>query len=460
MLTHPTPPDVPLSQLASRPEDKPEDKTAEDEPLNWRTCWYPIVFVVDLPRDRPYGFSIYAQPFVLFWDREDRLVCLADRCPHRLAKLSDGQVMEGRLECLYHGWQFGANGTCVNIPHLLDGAELPERAKARSFPAEVQQGIVWVWADADAPSNPKRPPAVGDLEHEGVFQVDTATDFPFDHTFLVENLLDPAHVYISHDRTELGIRREDAQPLTMEVLSTSIAGIEGRFRRANTPQAPWTSITFHAPMLVHYSFSNPVYGVIGGLALYALPLAYGQSRILVRRYGNFFKRPFTLKPRWLEHLRQNKILEEDLLFIVAQDRFFQTSDQRLKSAYFPLKTCDVFVMEHRRWLDRFGQNLPWYVGFSTTKSPDAAVAQAMPKPLPNRFERHTQHCHACRGAHHRLTHLMRWGQGIAIATLALALVTEGGVRVLFTVSFVLSAIISATADRLKRRFESTFCRHY
>ncbi|MEO0870189.1 MAG: Rieske 2Fe-2S domain-containing protein, partial [Cyanobacteria bacterium J06642_11] len=66
-----------------------------DEPqLNWRTCWYPIAFAVDVPADKPYGFSIFAEPFVLFQDGEGQLVCLLDRCPHRLAKLSDGQVIE------------------------------------------------------------------------------------------------------------------------------------------------------------------------------------------------------------------------------------------------------------------------------------------------------------------------------------------------------------------------------
>ena len=37
----------------------------------------------------------------------------------RLAKLSEGQVIDGRLECLYHGWQFEGDGQCVKIPQVL-----------------------------------------------------------------------------------------------------------------------------------------------------------------------------------------------------------------------------------------------------------------------------------------------------------------------------------------------------
>lgn len=417
--------------------------------LNWRTCWYPIVFAVDLPTDQPYGFSIFAEPFVLFRDHQGQLVCVIDRCPHRLAKLSDGRVTDGRLECLYHGWQFGQGGACVHIPHLLAGATIPERSHTQSFPVQLHQGLIWVWADGDVPPNPATPPTIPGLEKDGVFQVHTATDLPFDHTFLVENLLDPAHVYISHDGTELNISRDDAAPLEMEVLATSVEGIQGRFRRAEQPQAPWVNVTFYAPGLVHYDFSNPAYGVVGGLGLYALPVAPGHSRIFVRRYGTFFKRSFTLKPRWLEHLRQNKILEEDLAFIVAQEQFFQQSQRPIRSAYFPLKTCDTLVMEHRRWLDLFGANLPWYLGLATVKAP---AMGAEPVGLSTRFERHTQSCSACRGAYEQLGLIRQAAWVGAVTSVALALVSDGQLKMVFVASFLLAMGAIALAQSLESRF--------
>ncbi|MEL7037666.1 MAG: Rieske 2Fe-2S domain-containing protein [Cyanobacteria bacterium J06592_8] len=435
------------------------EPATDNQRFNWQTCWYPIAFVVDIPSDRPYRFSIFAEPFVLFRDSNNTWVCLVDRCPHRLAKLSDGRVIEGRLECLYHGWQFGQKGECLHIPQLLEGATIPERASVASFPVKEHQGVIWVWADTEISPDPELPPTVDNLEDEGVFKVDTATDLPFDYTFLVENFIDPAHVYISHDRTELGIRREDARPLIMEVLSTSVAGMEGRYRRADKPQAPWTSLTFQAPMTVHYSFTNPAYGVIGGFALYALPLDYGQSRVLVRRYGNIFKPSFKRTPRWLEHLRQNKLLEEDLPFIVEQERFFRETNQPLKTAYFPLKTSDIFIIEYRRWLDRFGQDLPWYVGFATTKLPPADTIKPLPEKIPSRFERHTQHCQACFGAYQRFIQIKQAGQILAVITLALAVALEGQFQTFFALSFVLSAITVVVSDRLRTRLEKTYQHH-
>jgi phenylpropionate dioxygenase-like ring-hydroxylating dioxygenase large terminal subunit len=450
MVTAP-PPAVP--QPTQSADGNPPDT------FHWRTCWYPISFTADLPADAPYGFSIYGEPLVLFRDGSGTLVCVLDRCPHRLAKLSDGQVLDGRLECLYHGWQFGVGGECLHIPQLLADATIPQRARVQSFLVQECQGIVWVWADAEVAPHPASPPGVAEIDQAGVFKVDTATDFPFDHAVLVENLLDPAHVYISHDRTEMGIRREDARPLAMEVLSTSATGISGRFRRADNPNAPWTALNFHAPVLVHYSFSNPAYGVVGGLALYALPVAYGRSRILVRRYGNIFNRRFRLKPRWLEHLRQNKILEEDLAFLLEQDRFFRESEASTQSAYFPLKTCDTLVMEHRRWLDRFGDGLPWYVGFANRKAPTSTKMNSETcdgsdhLALETRYERHTHHCQACRGTHQRLEQIKQGAQGVAVLGLALALVSQGGWRVGWVVLWAGAMVTIAAAARLKGHFE-------
>jgi pheophorbide a oxygenase len=41
---------------------------------------------------------------------------LEDRCPHRLAPLSEGRVEAGAgregLMCSYHGWSFDARGAC------------------------------------------------------------------------------------------------------------------------------------------------------------------------------------------------------------------------------------------------------------------------------------------------------------------------------------------------------------
>ncbi|MDJ0580582.1 hypothetical protein [Crocosphaera sp.] len=50
-----------------------------EEQFNWKECWYPVTFVQDLPKDRPYAFSLYDEPFVLFRNEEKLIKIMFQR---------------------------------------------------------------------------------------------------------------------------------------------------------------------------------------------------------------------------------------------------------------------------------------------------------------------------------------------------------------------------------------------
>ena len=422
----------------------PEGFTPEsDLKFDWKNCWYPVTFVQDFPSDRPYSFSIYNQPLVLFQDQTGELICLTDRCSHRAAKLSDGQIIDGKIECLYHGWQFGSQGECVHIPQLDPNGKIPKAACIQSYKTVKRQGIIWVWLGDSEIANVEQIPTVPYIDQPNLFRVDTVSDLPIDQTHLIENAVDPAHVYISHDRTE-SVKREDAQPLIMEIVSTSVKGIEGRYRLLNVPQMPWVKLEFIAPHLVLYYFGNRLI-----LTIYMVPLAPGRSRILIRRSRNSSARWFKLKPRWLEHLRQNKVLEEDLYFIKAQEDFINQSGQTIKQTYLPLKTADVLVMAYRKWLDQFGSELPHYQGYMTAQH-DRNRTEV---DLSTRYLRHTQICSSCQKVYQTTQRVQKISLGLAIFLAALSLVLDGKAS-MFAVSLALLAVgITAIASQLKERFE-------
>src|SRR3954454_3127212 len=75
------------------------------------------------------------------------------RCPHRLVPLAAGTVVEGRLQCPYHGWQFDPEARCVAIPSLgPDGTPPPRADLAVPWAVEERAGCVWL-----APSPPREP---------------------------------------------------------------------------------------------------------------------------------------------------------------------------------------------------------------------------------------------------------------------------------------------------------------
>ena len=92
---------------------------------------------------RPQRILFDGRPLVLF--RSGGAVrALLDHCPHRAAPLSGGRVVEGMIECPYHGWRFDGDGRCKLMPGLV--GDLP-RAQVPTYPVAEAEGLVFVARD-------------------------------------------------------------------------------------------------------------------------------------------------------------------------------------------------------------------------------------------------------------------------------------------------------------------------
>jgi vanillate O-demethylase monooxygenase subunit len=81
-------------------------------------------------------------------DGSRALAAFVDRCPHRFAPLSAGQVVDGALQCGYHGWCFAADGGCTAIPSM-QGHDYPPRARATVAAALAERhGMVFLAPEA------------------------------------------------------------------------------------------------------------------------------------------------------------------------------------------------------------------------------------------------------------------------------------------------------------------------
>ncbi|MBH8565505.1 Rieske 2Fe-2S domain-containing protein [Nostoc sp. CENA67] len=434
-----------------------ETSEAKQE-FNWRQCWYPVCFIQDLPKDRPYTFSLYEEPFVLFKNQEGKLICLTDRCPHRAARLSDGQLIDGQIECLYHGWQFGTDGQCLHIPQLPADAKIPVNACVSSFKVVEHQGIVWVWAGENDTAAVELIPTLTDLETPGFFSTDYMRDLPYDQSYFIENVIDPAHIPISHD----GImgNRNDAQPLEMEVIESSIAGIRGRYRRLRTPNQPWNDLDFIAPNLIAYKINFVQRGWQGGTGLYSIPLGKNRCRILVRNYGNFFNWKLKYLPSWVDHIMtRNQVLEGDLQLVVEQKAQIERLGTSLKEVYLPLKTSDTLVLEYRKWLDKYGKFLPFYQGYTSAKNIDTSESNQNSTSL-DRFLQHTQICHSCNRAYQVTNQFKQIFIGVAIALASLGILIDNPqLKIGIILAAIASVGLAFGAQKLKIQFERSYTRH-
>lgn len=67
---------------------------------------------------------------------EDEIFALEDRCSHQDFPLSEGEVEDGRLECIFHGAQFDVrSGRAVRLPAIKP---------VRTFPVEVREEEIFV----------------------------------------------------------------------------------------------------------------------------------------------------------------------------------------------------------------------------------------------------------------------------------------------------------------------------
>ncbi len=164
--------------------------------------WHPVALSSDVGSE-PLAVRLAGQGWALArLGDDDGVVAFADACPHRRARLSAGSVQDGTLQCIYHGWRFGADGRCLDIPALGDAAQIPARASL-TRPAEVTErdGLVWLAPRAPRAPLPELVPGVP-LKGEGIATVRLPVlQVEANAAMLIDNFLDEAHLPFVHAAT-------------------------------------------------------------------------------------------------------------------------------------------------------------------------------------------------------------------------------------------------------------------
>lgn len=160
-----------------------------------RHGWHPVALSEECPEGALHQVVLLGRPWALA-RIEGHVVVVGDRCPHRGAPLSQGEVVGAAIRCPYHGWAFDAGGRCVDIPALGPGAPCPPRARV-DRPAAVAEryGIVWM-----APADPVTPlvelPEWGSAEFPLV--QGGASTWRAGAAQMADNFLDVAHFPFTH----------------------------------------------------------------------------------------------------------------------------------------------------------------------------------------------------------------------------------------------------------------------
>lgn len=121
-----------------------------------RQYWMPAALSDELTGNRPVvPVTLMGEKLVLFRDESGALGLIDRHCPHRGADLCYGRLEDNGLRCPFHGWHFDVSGQCVEQPGEPEGSRMHEQIKAKSYPVEEKNGIVWAYmGKGDAPEFP------------------------------------------------------------------------------------------------------------------------------------------------------------------------------------------------------------------------------------------------------------------------------------------------------------------
>ena len=161
---------------------------------------------------KPLARTLQGVPLVLFRDAAGKPAALADRCPHRNVPLSLGRVVQGQLQCGYHGWRFDGAGQCRAVPGFTGEPEAKSRC-ATAYATREQEGFVWVYSTpgVEPTSEPYRFPL---LDTPGYSTVRRTLHAKGSLHALLENTLDVPHTSFLHG----GLFRTEKQRNELDVV--------------------------------------------------------------------------------------------------------------------------------------------------------------------------------------------------------------------------------------------------
>ena len=421
---------------------------ANPDAYSWTKQWYPVCVADMIDETKPHPTTLLGVDLVVWKGGDGKWNVFEDKCPHRLAPLSEGRVeSDGTLLCAYHAWRFDGDGKCTAMPQASSVEEEERiRANVRSCafkrPTMEAQGLIWAWGESgkDAELEAMMTPPLTVPEIAGIGKSGRAAgggfrnhwqmrDLPYGWNAFFENAIDPAHAVVSH-HTLVGSRYDD--PAGFNCVVERPVTDAGGFRCAIDPAVPpfntigkydgETSYDFQPPALLKIDWRHE-----GGRFLtshYCTPTRPGWCRHFVvtvaqrrpeagdaiRQHRWFKLNLFTLtSPGWLTHVLGPTFLHQDMVLLHQQEKIIAQGDgqamaKKWKDQVFTPSTAYKMTIFFYKWFEKNGP-IPWAPGNDQMPPIERDASK-----LFDTYEMHTKYCTHCQGAL-RNTEIGMWATG-------------------------------------------------
>jgi 5,5'-dehydrodivanillate O-demethylase oxygenase subunit len=160
-----------------------------------RRYWQPIGAAAELDGKWTRRVRLLGEDLVLFKDRQGKLGLIAEQCPHRRASFLHGIPTERGIRCPYHGWEFSAEGKCLNQPNEPDNPTFREKVGTDAYPVEEMGGLLFAYL---GPKPAPLLPRFDGFVMPGTIRMMGRVILPVNWLQIMENSLDPIHTEWLH----------------------------------------------------------------------------------------------------------------------------------------------------------------------------------------------------------------------------------------------------------------------
>ena len=299
-----------------------------------RNQWYAVLESKELKKEKIIGVTRLSEKLVFWRDKNNKVICLKDKCAHRGAKLSFGQLCnEGEtIECPFHGLRYDETGKCVEIPANGKNTPVPERFKVNSYPTRENMNFIWIWWGTPQKEYPPIP-FFEDIDKKFSYKTHTEI-WPVHYSRAIENQLDVVHLpYVHYNTIGRGHQTlvngplvevsEDKNEFTFWVYNQKD---DGKTTPLKPEQFTEEMKVFHLQFKFPHIWQNYL-GEKVRIFIAFVPIDENHTKFYMRFYQKFLRVPL-LKSlvNWLANRFNLKILHQDRRVVLTQ----QPTKTRLK----------------------------------------------------------------------------------------------------------------------------------
>ena len=160
-----------------------------------RRYWQPFCTAGEMEGRWTRPVRLLGEDLVLFRDRQGRLGLIAAQCPHRRASFVHGIPTQQGIRCPYHGWEFNAQGQCLEQPNEPPGTSFCDKITTDAYPVEELGGLLFAYMGPEP-----RPllPRFDGFVAQGAIKMMGRALLPVNWLQIMENSLDPIHTEWLH----------------------------------------------------------------------------------------------------------------------------------------------------------------------------------------------------------------------------------------------------------------------